>query len=94
VELACDPEDEARVFEGGAIQDAFTRLGEVPCPVLVMAGTPEANPPGMIAPVVAEALADGRLLVFPQLTHFGPMQDPEAVAAAMVDFADQVRAAR
>lgn len=93
VELACDPEDEARVFEGGAIQDAFTRLGEVPCPVLVMAGTPEENPPGMIAPVVAEALADGRLLVFPQLTHFGPMQDPDAVAAAMVEFADEVRAA-
>jgi pimeloyl-ACP methyl ester carboxylesterase len=38
VELACHPEQEAGIFEGGAGQDAFALLGEVPCPVLVMAG--------------------------------------------------------
>ncbi len=55
-----------------------------------MAGAPDENPPGMIAPAVAAALADGRLHVFPGLTHFGPMQDPEAVAREVVAFADEV----
>ena len=53
VELACQPEQEASIFEGGARQDAFAHLGEVPCPVLVMAGTPDENPPGMVAPAIA-----------------------------------------
>jgi pimeloyl-ACP methyl ester carboxylesterase len=90
VELACAPDHEASIFEGGARQDAFSHLGEVPCPVLVMAGTPDENPPGMLAPLVADALADGRLHVFPGLSHFGPMQDPEAVAREVVAFADGV----
>ena len=90
VELACQPEQEASVFEGGARQDAFADLGEVPCPVLVMAGAPDENPPGMIAPAIAEALADGRLHVVPGLSHFGPMQDPPAVAREVVAFADEV----
>jgi pimeloyl-ACP methyl ester carboxylesterase len=44
----------------------------------------------MIAPAIADALADGRLHVFPGLTHFGPMQDPTAVAREVVAFADKV----
>jgi pimeloyl-ACP methyl ester carboxylesterase len=90
VELACEPEHEARIFEGGARQDAFARLGEVDCPVLVMSGSSEENPPGLIAPAVAAALPEGRLRVLPRLSHFGPMQDPAAVAHEIVVFADEV----
>jgi pimeloyl-ACP methyl ester carboxylesterase len=37
VRLKCEPETEARTFEGSAGHDIYARLGEVQCPVLVMA---------------------------------------------------------
>ena len=92
VELKCDPEHEARIFEGGRWQDTFGRLGEIACPVLVMAGSPMGNPPGLIAPVVADALPHGRLTVLDDLTHFGPMQDPGSVARHILAFADEIGA--
>ena len=93
VELRCDPENEARIFEGGAHQDSYERLGDVRCPVLVLAGTPDENPPGLLAPMVADALPHGRFAALDQLTHFGPMQDPATVAALVIDFADGLAAA-
>jgi pimeloyl-ACP methyl ester carboxylesterase len=90
VELRCDPEHEARIFEGGARQETFEHLGEVTCPVLVVAGAPEENPPGLIAPVIADALPRGRFTGLTALTHFGPMQDPAAVAALVLAFADEL----
>ena len=38
VELACEPEQEASIFDGGARQDAFAHLGEVPCPAITRTG--------------------------------------------------------
>ena len=93
VELTCDPEHEARIFEGGRWQDTFERLAEIACPVLVMAGSPQGNPPGQIAPVVAEALPLGHLTVLDDLTHFGPMQNPASVARHILAFADEIGAA-
>jgi pimeloyl-ACP methyl ester carboxylesterase len=87
VELKCDPEHEARIFEGGAEQDLFDRLGGVACPVLVLTGRFEGNPPGELGPVVADALPNGQALTLPQLSHFGPMEDPAAVAAEIRAFA-------
>ena len=42
----------------------------------------------MIAPVIAGALPHGQLRVLPQLSHFGPMQDPSLVAGLVLDFVD------
>jgi pimeloyl-ACP methyl ester carboxylesterase len=82
VELKCSPEVEAQVFGASAETDAFERLGEVGCPVTVaMSG--DGSMPAQIAPLVAEALPHGRLERHPRLTHFGPMEDPAAVAAAI-----------
>ncbi len=81
VELKCRPETEARVFEGGFGSGAFDRLGEVSCPVTVAIGG-SGGPAGW-GPSVAEALPHGRLERHPELTHFGPMQDPPAMAAAV-----------
>ena len=83
----CDPEHEARIFEGGAEQDLFDRLGGVGCPVLVLTGRFEGNPPGELGPVVAGALPHGQVVTLPQLSHFGPMEDPAAVAAEIRAFA-------
>ncbi|HEX8803512.1 MAG TPA: alpha/beta hydrolase [Acidimicrobiales bacterium] len=81
VELKCAPEVEARVFEGGRDTGAFARLGEVRCPVTVAAG--REGGPAALAPVVAAALSRGRLETFPHLSHFGPMEDPAGIAAAV-----------
>ena len=87
----CDPEHEARIFEGGAEQDLFDRLGGVECPVLVLTGSFEGNPPGELGPVVAGALPHGQVVTLPQLSHFGPMEDPAAVAAEIRAFAGSLR---
>jgi pimeloyl-ACP methyl ester carboxylesterase len=82
VELKCAPAAEAAVFERGGDHQAFAHLGEVACPVTVVAGG-DGAPPSWAAPHVAEALPHGRLRTMEQLTHFGPMEDPDAVAAAI-----------
>lgn len=82
VELACTPETEARVFERGLSHDTFAQLGEVACPVTVAAGGDAAGPAQM-ASVVAAALPRGVLERHPTLSHFGPMEDPAAMAEAV-----------
>jgi pimeloyl-ACP methyl ester carboxylesterase len=87
VELKCDPEHEARIFEGGATQDLYDRLGGVACPVLVLTGRLDDNPPGELGPVVADALLRGQVVTLSQLSHFGPMEDPATVAEEIHAFA-------
>lgn len=81
VDLKCTPETEARVFEGGFGSDAFAHLGEVGCPVTVAMGS-EAVGPARFGPPAVDALPRGRLETH-DLTHFGPMEDPEQMAAAV-----------
>jgi pimeloyl-ACP methyl ester carboxylesterase len=82
VELKCAPEVEASVFDMGGGHGGFAHLGEVACPVTVVASG-DGAPPARAAEFVAEALPQGRLVTMPELTHFGPMEDPKAVAAAV-----------
>jgi pimeloyl-ACP methyl ester carboxylesterase len=82
VELKCAPEVEAAVFERGGEHGAFARLGEVACPVTVV-GSGDGAPPSWAAQHVAAALPRGRCVTMDDLTHFGPMEDPDAVAAAI-----------
>jgi pimeloyl-ACP methyl ester carboxylesterase len=79
VELKCSPETEGRIFEGGSGHKAFAGLGEIACPLIVAAGG-DGQPPAQVAPIVADAARFGHLDRFPQLSHFGPMEDPEAIA--------------
>ena len=82
VELKCSPDVEARVFEGSLGHQTFSRLPEVRCPVTVaISGDPVG--PAQAAPLIADALPAGRLERHPQLTHFGPMEDPDGMAAAV-----------
>ena len=82
VELACAPATEAAVFENGLTHDTFAHLGEVRCPVTVAAGG-EAGGPAQMARAVAGALPHGTFELHPELTHFGPMEDPAAMATAV-----------
>jgi pimeloyl-ACP methyl ester carboxylesterase len=85
VRLKCAPEVESEVYRMAGQHDGFDRLPQVQCPVIV-AASGDGGMPATIAPLVAEALPRGRLERFDQLGHFGPMQDPAAVAAAIRAF--------
>lgn len=82
VELKCLPETEARVFDGARGHDTYDRLGDVRCPVTVAVGGEESFP-AAFGPATVEALPDGRLERHPGLSHFGPMEDPPAMATAI-----------
>lgn len=82
VELKCTPEVEARVFDGGMTHRAFDHLAEVRCPVTVAVGG-DTGGPALLGPEVVAALPDGTLERHAALSHFGPMEDPPAIAAAI-----------
>jgi pimeloyl-ACP methyl ester carboxylesterase len=87
VELKCTPEVEALVFEHAVAPTAFDRLGEVRTPVTVAVGG-DVSGPAQVAPLVADALPSGRLERYPHLSHFGPMEDPAGIAAAIATALD------
>jgi pimeloyl-ACP methyl ester carboxylesterase len=82
VELKCTPEVEAVVFEEGLRQDTFAHLDEVKIPVTV-AASGDSTGAARLAPLVAAALPQGRLELHAELSHFGPMEDPAGIAAAI-----------
>ncbi len=81
ITLKATPEHEARHYEAGTGHPTWDRLGEVRCQVTVAVGT--GGHPAEVAPMVAERLPAGTLLPFPTLGHFGPLEDPDLVAAAI-----------
>jgi pimeloyl-ACP methyl ester carboxylesterase len=84
VTLKCRPEVEAATFAMGARHGAFERLGEVRCPVTIARGAyGDERSPANIAAALAEALPHGRLDEHPELGHFGPLEDPAAIAACI-----------
>ncbi len=81
VTLKCPGPLEAQVFEG-AFTEAFARAGEVASPFTVVASG-DGQPPAAIAPTVAELLPRGTLERMDDLTHFGPLQDPDRIAESI-----------
>ena len=87
VRLKARREHESKTYETGGGHDAFSHLGEVACPVLVVhGGDPEG--PSQMAPLIADALPHGELRAFPHLGHFGPLEDPAWFAALVREFLD------
>lgn len=91
VRLRCRPEVEASTYEMGGRHDAFERLGDVGCPVVVVRGTAAFGGPATFAPAVATALAAGVLEDHPDLGHFGPLESPASMAASVRSLLDRVR---
>lgn len=86
VTLRCTPEDEAAVFDAGG-KPTIETMGSVEAPTLVVCGGSDPSPgPADVAPLVADALANGQLRRHPDLTHFGPFQDPDGIARDAIDF--------
>ena len=86
VRLACAREHEARVFEMSSEHRTFDRLGELQCPVLVMAGV--GGGASEFAEAVADEIPGARFHRFDGLGHFGPLEDPAQVAAVVERFLD------
>ena len=80
VTLRCRPGDEAQVYRMGANHDAFAHLATVAIPVTIARGRADPFGPAAMAPAIAERLPDGRLVVFDDLGHFGPLEDPDRIA--------------
>ncbi len=89
VVLRCPREVEATIYLQAVEGDRFSRLGDVGCPVTIACGgrTDAIRPE--VGDVLVGALPFARLRVFDELGHFGPLEDPLTVAAAVLaDLAD------
>jgi pimeloyl-ACP methyl ester carboxylesterase len=87
VKLTCSGETEASIYETNERPD-FSQFATISCPVVVAVGAAVATGnelPPLVAPLVAEALGDGRLETLPGVTHFAPMEDGALVAHSMLD---------
>ncbi len=83
VRLKCRPADESQVYRMGSAHPAFSRFGDVQCPVVIACGS-ETNAFGpQLIELQAARLPHARTEVFDGLGHFGPLEDPAAVAAAV-----------
>ena len=84
VRLKCRPEHEALVYEMATAHDCFTHLSRVRCLVtLVRGGRSEAYRPKLFEEL-ADRLARSRSEVLPELSHLGPLEDPDAVAGSIL----------
>lgn len=83
VHLKCRPEHEARTYEAGGAHLTWDHLSEVTVPTWVLCGRPEPMQPSMWMRVVAEQIPESAYVQYDDVGHFGPMQQPETIAAAI-----------
>ncbi|CAN5693366.1 hypothetical protein BH24ACT3_BH24ACT3_07960 [soil metagenome] len=88
VRLKCRPADEAQVYRMGSRHGAFADLPAVRCPVTVARGAVGPGGPAAFAAAMVDVLPNGRLECHDDLGHFGPLEDPVAIAAAIQRVAD------
>jgi pimeloyl-ACP methyl ester carboxylesterase len=85
VELACAPEDEARVYEQAWRHHAYQDLGRVACPATLAVGGENAHFGVEVVTAVAARMAGPTAIeVHDDLGHFGPMERPSEVAASIL----------
>ena len=83
VRLKCRGANEAQVYRMGSAHGAYARLPEIRCPVTVASGALTTSIPPDLARMLVEPLPAGRLEVFDDLGHFGPLEAPATVAASI-----------
>ena len=81
VQLACQPDFEAEVYRTYFDRALWDRLGEVTCPVLVMAGSDSDTYAPGYADHLAGRFKDARSEVVRDAGHFVPMERPELIAS-------------
>lgn len=84
VRLKCAPDDEAATYENSRTHDAFDHLDRVGCPVTLVWGAVTDSPFGRgTMEAVAARLPRARVEAAAGLGHFGPLEDPAAVARSI-----------
>lgn len=66
--------------------DVRDRLAAIAVPVLAVWGAHDEVTPEASARQIADGVHDGRAVGIPDASHLAPVDDPDAVAAALVDF--------
>lgn len=86
--LKCRPEYEAATF-AAPDKPTVEVAAEVLTPATVAAGHADGDwGPALFAPAVVEAMPNATLQRFEMLGHFGPLQDPMAIANAILERED------
>ena len=83
VRLRCRRDNEARVYERAAEHDGYANLGRVACPVTLACGELTISTPRSQLERLAARLPRVRVEELRGLRHFGPLEDPARVAAAI-----------
>lgn len=86
-ELKCTPELEAQVYEGTATYDPWPALDRLAVPALLLRATASQDGRAALSPEVPRRIPHCRDLPI-AATHFIPMEEPEAVLAALEQFLD------
>ena len=89
--LAADPRGIAAAARGMAERpDVTALLGQIRCPTLVLVGRLDriSTPDQMRA--IADAIADARFVPIAEAGHVSPMENPDAVSAAMLEFLAEI----
>ena len=84
VRLKCDPEHEARTFEGGAVHRTWDLLPQIETRAVVIGGG-DREGPAIVAEPVAEQLPAATFVHRPDSSHFGPFTDPGSSAEMILD---------
>jgi pimeloyl-ACP methyl ester carboxylesterase len=87
VHLKCAPEHEARTYEMGGAHATFDRLGDLRVPARYLSGRVDAGQPSAITELLAQRTPGAVYHRIDHVDHFGPMQDPEAIAHDVDRFA-------
>ncbi|MEM7094903.1 MAG: alpha/beta hydrolase [Actinomycetota bacterium] len=85
VTLACIPEHEARVYEAEVAVTLERMAGtELDCTIAVGESDPVGIVSALAAPL-ADQLPNATLQRWPELSHLGPLEAPEEIAAAVIE---------
>lgn len=83
IRLRCRREDEAQIYAHGFSHDAFARMGTIGCRVALACGEHTDAFGEDFLERFARRLRDPSIHVLSGLGHFGPLEDPEVVAASV-----------
>ena len=61
-------------------------LGRIRCPTLVLGGAQDAVTPPEVLQEIADAISGARLILLDRCGHLSPLEQPDAVTAALRDW--------
>jgi len=83
IRLRCLPEHEAQVYAHALSHDAYAHLTDVHCPVMLACGSQTDSFGPELLEALARRLDAPSIVVLPDMGHFGPLEDPAAVAQSV-----------